>query len=78
MSIVIIIASFFVLMYQFRVMAYFGDRSVEDSGYGEFEERPKSYIDFQFWVQLEVYFAFATVFANVLFLLLRSCFRTTI
>ena len=73
MSIVIIIASFFVLMLQFRVMAFLGDRS----SYGEFELRPKSYIDFQFWVQLEVYYAFAIVFGNVLYLLLRSCFRNT-
>ena len=42
MSIVVIICSFFMLMLQFRVMAYLGDTAT----YGDFEIRPKSYIEF--------------------------------
>ena len=71
-SILIIISSFFVFMIQFSTLSYLADTSA----LGPIAERPTEFIKFQFWVQLEVLFAFAIVLSNVLFLIFRFFFKT--
>lgn len=70
-SILVIIASFFIFMQQFRVLSLLGDVIT----YLPFSERPREINDFHFWVQIEVYFAFGIVCANSLFLMLRFFMR---
>ena len=73
-AILMIISSFFIFMQQFRVLGLLGDIWE----LGEFSDRTDEYIDFHFWVELEVLFAFSIVCANSLFLMLRFCFKNKI
>ena len=71
-SILALIFQFFVFMAQFNALAFLAD----SNDLGPIALRPKDFIDFHFWVQLEVLFVFAMVFANMLALALRFCVRT--
>ena len=71
-SILALVFQFFIFMMQFNVLAFF----VDSSDLGPIAERPKEFIEFHFWVQLEVLFVFCMVFSNMFALALRFCVRT--
>ena len=70
-SILGIIFSFFVFMQQFRVLTFLADKDLIPD-----DARDQEIIKFNFWVQLEVFFAFAVVVSNCIYVMFRFCERT--
>lgn len=73
-SILALIFQFFIFLFQFNVLAFLAD----SNELGPITERPKTFIEFHFWVQLEVIFVLCMVFSNMLALALRFFVRTSL
>ena len=72
-SILGIILSFFVFMQQFRVLTFLADKDLIPD-----DARDQDIIKFHFWVQLEVFFVFAVVMSNCIYVMFRFCEKTKI